>query len=73
MSVTVTISAASGVADPRPPPAVFGRPTRAGTVDFCDQIEKRVTDERGRSRHGAGLRPNPKVDRPKIGHLIESS
>ena len=26
MSVTVTISDASGVADPRPPPAVFGMP-----------------------------------------------
>ena len=67
VSVTVTTLSAIFVADPRPPPGPqfsAGHLSRMGEFDFCDRREKRATNERGRSRHGAGLRANPKVDRP---------
>ena len=68
MSVTSPLYFAIGGADPRPPPAVSGMTTLAdGAIRLTlDRIEKRVMDERGRSRHGAGLRRNPKVDRPSF-------
>ena len=43
-----------------PPRFLACRPAQMGTVDFCDRREKRLINERGRSRHGGGLRAKSK-------------